>query len=56
MIVNRRLRDIECCGVNYEKLVQDIISEVPDCIVMVMSAWILQLYYILIANCVRFLR
>ena len=32
------LTDKECCGVNCEELVQDIISEVPGCIVMVMNA------------------
>lgn len=56
MNVNMHLRDIECCGVNCEELVQNIISEVPGCIVMVMNAWILQQHYILIATCVRFSR
>ena len=38
MNVNMHLTDKECCGVNCEELVQDIISEVPGCIVMVMNA------------------
>lgn len=35
MNVNMHLRVIECCGVNCEELLRDIISEVPGCIVMV---------------------
>jgi len=53
--VTMQLRDIEC-GVYCEELVQDIISEVPGCIVMMMNAWIVQQHYILIATCVRSLR
>jgi hypothetical protein len=56
MNVTMHLRDIECCGVNCGELVQDIILEVPGCIVMVMNALILQQHYILIATCVRFSR
>lgn len=56
MNVNMYLTDKECCGVNCEELVQDIISEVPGCIVMVMNAWIPQQQYVLIAACVRFSR
>lgn len=56
MNVTMHLRDVKCCGMNYEELVQHIISEVPGCIVMVMNAWIVQQHNILIATCVRFSR